>query len=125
MQTVSAEDVAKDAKDKAKKVSGRKDGDGQEATPDSKPLRKMLKELDIAYQAAEQAKQKFGDIVKKVAEKSHLQSAVVRKMVKARSTDSVEEVLRDAQQIQFALEETADIVQTPPAPTAPGSDSKQ
>lgn len=93
------------ANDVINRARGRKDNSGQEGIINTTPLKKSLKELEDAYQKFINAKDALSGIVKSVAEKTNLQSGTIRKLLKARNSDKVEDTIRSAEQVQLVLEE--------------------
>lgn len=97
----TATDLAGDVINKAR---GRKDSEGQEAVIKEKPLKDAVAELMVLNEKADAAKDKFNDAVKAVAEKAGMLAKVVRKAVKAKANDNIQEAEREAEQLSIAYE---------------------
>lgn len=88
-----------------KGVPGRKDHDGGEQVVNIIPLRKKLLNLEVLKGVADDARESFNDAVKAVAEETGLMSSAVKKLVKARTDDKVDDEKRKAIQVAMLFEE--------------------
>lgn len=68
-----------------RRTRGRKDSQGTEAIPTTKPVLDELRTLQNLYDKKGQAADNFNKQVKKVAEAANLNSAVVRRLVTAKA----------------------------------------
>jgi hypothetical protein len=96
--------ATQEANETIKKARGRKDSEGQEAVIREKPLKDALAELQTLHEKSDAAHDKLNDAIKAVAEKSGMQSKVIRKAVFAKHADEIEEVEREVEQLQIALD---------------------
>ncbi len=87
------------------KARGRKDSTGQEAVIQIDPIRDSITNLGNLYDAYVDARGALNDAVKAVAEKSGLQSSVVRKLVNARGNDKFEQENVKVQQAALLFDE--------------------
>lgn len=91
---------------------GRKDGSGTEAVINLEPLRKKIDNLIALHDKASIAKGTYNDSVKKVAEQSGLMASVVKRLIAAKASDTVQDKQREAEQLSIVFDdqnETANV----------------
>ena len=101
-------DAATEVINKAKGARGRKDAEGQEAVPQTKPVKDRINDLIALKVKADEAADKFNDAIKAVAEKAGLLASVVRKFVNARAGEKYEEESRKVEQLSLIFEVIGD-----------------
>ena len=87
------------------KVRSRKDDNGQEAVIEMDKLRESVSELCRLKTKADEVKNDYSEAVKAVAEKSGLQSAVIRQYIAAKVAEKIETYKRNADQLSLVFEE--------------------
>lgn len=97
-------DAATETQGAISKAKGRKDSQGQEAVIREKPLKDALAELQTLHEKSDAAHDKLNGAIKAVAEKSGMQAKVIRKAVFAKHADDIEELEREVEQLQIALD---------------------
>jgi hypothetical protein len=96
-----------------KGARGRKNSDGVTEVPKEIPETKY-KDLEHVCRKAEEAGQVFNDACTAVGEKYNVKASVVKKVVKARLSDSFDDKKREVEQLAFAFG-IIDSVSAPPA----------
>ena len=81
-----------------RRARGRKDSQGTEAIPTTKPVLDELRTLQNLYDKKGKAADDFNKQVKKVAEQANLNSSVVRRLVTAKSGGNFEKEKRLVEQ---------------------------
>ena len=79
-------------------VTGRKGRDGQEAVLDHSIVADAMPNLEALLKASKEADEKLNDAIKKVAQSSGYLASNVKKLVKARVSDTFSDKKRDAEQ---------------------------
>lgn len=90
---------------RGRQVQSRKDQDGQSAVIKMGEVKDKVEYLVQLLEASKASANTYGEAIKAIAEKSGLQSSVIRKFIAAKASEKFEDRKRDVEQSQLLFDE--------------------